>query len=151
MQQTMNQQTPYELVMSAIAACDAFCEHLDFENKALEARDIETVEEGTKTKRHLGAKLEGILKDVKEQRNFIKQDAQAVQELQNLQTAIDLYQNKARKNVMLLSAAHEATAQFLNMVRQAVSKLKPKTKTYGQTGQIEERSSSKSSLINKEI
>lgn len=151
MQQATANQTPYELVMNAIATCDAFCEHLDFENKALENRDIDAVEEGTKTKRHLGAKLEGVLKDVKTQRDLIKADVQAVRELQNLQTAIDLYQTKARKNVVLLSAAHEATAQFLNMVRQAVIKLKPKATTYGQEGQLEQRSSGKNSLINKEI
>ena len=144
-------QTPYELVMNAIATCDAFCEHLDYENDALENRDIDAVEQGTKTKRHLGAKLEGILKDVSARRDQIKSDTQAVKELQNLQAAIDHYQTKARKNVVLLSAAHEATAQFLNMVRQAVHKLKPKTSVYGQTGQVEEKTTSTNSLINKEI
>lgn len=142
---------PHDLVKQAIATCNAFCEHLDFENKALEEQDIATVEEATKTKRHLGAKLETLLKDVRTEREAIKANAGAMTELQNLQVAIDNYQSKARKNVVMLSAAHEATAQFLGMVRQAVMKLKPKATTYGKQGEMTDHGVGSTSLLNKNI
>lgn len=147
------QMTPALLVKQAIATCHAFSEHLDFENKALEERDIAAIEDATKTKRHLGAKLETLLKDVRASKDDIRRDANAVADLQNLQVAIDAYQIKARKNVLMLSAAHEATAQFLNVVRQAVIKLRPKVTTYGQTGYVQESTASAqpSSLVRKDI
>lgn len=145
------QMTPALLVKQAIATCHAFSEHLDFENQALEARDIETIEDATKTKRHLGAKLETLLRDIKMQKEAIRLDTAAFTDLQNLQLAIDAYQVKARKNVVMLSAAHEATAQFLGMVRQAVIRLKPKVTTYGNAGQVQENSSGSTSLLNKEV
>ena len=139
-----------ELVSNTIESCEKFATLLQDENSNLKNRDIESVEKNIKEKRHLAAKVEKLLSTVKNSVLQIKSDKEALLKLPTLQISVDNYQTAARKNIILLQAAHSATNDFLNLVRRAIDVKKPKAETYGKTGNMNQHKSS-TKLVSKNI
>lgn len=110
----------------------------------------EEFEEIIKEKRALAAKVEKLLSDVKAQKQSIREDISARNKLPELEVVIQDYQTTARKNVLLLRAAHQATADVLNIFRRAVDKVKPKAETYNKDGQLSSGASA-GSLVTKSV
>ncbi|MAF31543.1 MAG: hypothetical protein CMF60_05000 [Magnetococcales bacterium] len=139
-----------QLVTGAIESCEKFTTLLLEENKFLKARDMKSVEENIKEKRHLAAKVEKLLGAVKSAYGQIKQDSSTTVHLHQLETVINNYKVAARKNTALLQAAHTATTDFINLVRHAVDSRKPQAQTYGENGAMRQQNSS-TKLVNKDI
>jgi flagellar biosynthesis/type III secretory pathway chaperone len=151
---TLNPMAPaptlQEIVDTAIAHCASFTELLKEENEALSTKNTSILEELTKQKRHLAAKLEVAMGNIQRNKNLLMQSTTVSISMQKLQVYIDVYKEQARKNMVLLKASHEATTQFIDMVRRAVSAQKPQAKTYGNNGQMTDNTSN-TSIFNKSI
>lgn len=139
--QNQPQTSMQDLVIRAKTACIDFTTLLTEENEALKNNQMDILEKKYKLKRQAAAKMEALLNEVQTSQGAIKQDRAATDELGELQVVINNYQQNARKNVLLLRAAHDATTSFLNLVKEAVSKHKPKVSTYGDQGHLEEKTS----------
>lgn len=139
-----------ELVNNTIESCEKFAVLLHEENALIQNRDIEGVEQKYKEKRHLAAKVEKLLSSVKESIQSIKADNDAMGRLGELQVCVDNYQSEARKNMVLLQAAHSATSDFLQLVRRAIDLKKPHAQTYGSSGSLNEQPTA-TTLVNKDI
>lgn len=139
-----------ELVNNTIESCEKFAFLLHEENTLLKERNIDAVEQKVKEKRHLAAKVEKLLSTIKSSVHLIKSDPTALDRLPELQVCVDNYQTAARKNMVLLQAAHTATSDFLQLVRNAIDMKKPRAQTYGNTGTMNTTPAS-TSLVNKDI
>lgn len=139
-----------QLVTSVIESCEKFTTLLLEENEALKDRKLSEVEEKLKEKRHLAAKVEKLLSTLKASFTQVKNDQSATDKLSQLTTVVNNYQKAARKNTVLLQAAHTATSDFINLVRSAVESKKPKVQTYGETGNMRQTENT-TKLIDKDI
>lgn len=136
-----------ETVTKALEACKALTGLLAEENKELKARNTKRIEEFYKEKRHLAVKMETLLKEVK----TLPAEEKNSRNMGELEVAINNYQTHARQNLLLLRAAHEATANFLTLVREAIERKKTKAETYSKEGQISAGDGRDTRLINKNI
>ena len=143
----MNHQTPQQLIDNALEHCQAFTAILREENEALTTKKLDALEDPTKRKRHVAVKLEVAMTQVQENKDILSTSGAVTQKMQQLQVFLSDYKEQARKNVVLLKASHEATTQFIQMVRSAVTAHKPQPKTYGNNGQMQDNSGSTNLVI----
>ncbi len=147
----MTQYTnPHALLEDAHIACTDLKSLLIEENDSLRQHRIELVEKNLKDKRKLSLKLENVLNNVKKNKEHLADDTQTLSYVKSLQEEIDSFQNMARQNLTLLQAAHQTRADFIDMVRLAVSAEQPKSTTYNNEGTVSDTSHSPP-LVNKEI
>ena len=142
--ESMSLQT---IVDTALEHCLAFIKLLQEENEALSAKKMSNIDELTKQKRHLAAKLEVSMKNVQAHKAQLMQTGSVSLKMEQLTVYLDMYKQHARKNLVLLKASHEATTQFIDMVRKAVSMHKPQAKTYGNTGAMQENANTTNLVI----
>lgn len=138
------------VVMDAIKVCKELAAFLVDENQALRERRIEFVESNLKQKNRMATDMEKNLKKVHDERDSLASNPVTKRALKDLQVALDDYRRHARQNLMLLQAAHNATADFLMMVKEAVEAKKPKVNTYGKDGAVSQAAGNVS-LVNKAI
>ena len=110
----------------------------------------EAFEEIIKQKRALSAKVEKLLSDMKKRKAEIKETLASNPQMQELEVVINDYQTTARKNVILLQAAHQTTTDVLNIFRRAVESVKPKAETYDKQGKLSSGAST-GTLITKSV
>ena len=146
-----NTPMPHELVAQTIMACKNLSGLLEGENEAIKRREVSQVEKNLKDKERQIAKLDKLLRDVRECRENIRTNVQANAMLPELQDSFNAYQSNARQNMLLLKAAHDATTDFLGLVQQAVKAVQPANKTYSKEGCMEEKALGSTSIINKSI
>lgn len=120
------------------------------ENEDLRARKIDRVTTNVKRKNEMANRVEQLLGEIKTmQTRGEKFDAPQANQLQ---AALDEYQTHARQNMLLIKAAHEATADFLLLVKQTIDSKQGTAKTYGQQGEMSESAPATTrSFINKAV
>jgi hypothetical protein len=120
------------------------------ENEDLRARKLDRVTTNVKRKNELAGNVEALLLDVKALQE--KGETLERNQVNQLQNALDEYQTHARQNMLLLKAAHEATADFLLLVKQTLDAKQGTTKTYGSQGHMTtQENPEKRSFINKAV
>lgn len=126
-----------QLINEAIARTAALVEVMEQENQLLKTHERgEAFEAIIKEKRLIGAKVEKLLSEVKRHKDVLKGNEAAAARLPELQVVVDKYQTTARKNVVLLQAAHQTTMDVINIFRKAVERVKPKAETYTKDGKM---------------
>lgn len=126
------------IVTDAILACETIEQFLKEENEALRSGQIQQIEENLKNKQRLAAKVERLLKLLKDQPQEFKRSAQVAPQIDALKHAFEGYQNEARNNALLLQGAHQSTTNVLNVLRDAVQQHQQKNeaKTYTRDGEV---------------
>ncbi len=121
------------------------------ENAALKEHQFEKVGELLESKKNMSDRLHKLLHEVKSQAHIIKSNPESRGLLPELEASWGTYEKSMRRNEMLLRAAHQSTTNFLDCVRDAINKNRPAAKTYGNSGQVEEKAQATSCLINTSI
>lgn len=139
------------LINDAIKYTNDLVDVMHTENELLSSHQRGDVfEDVIKEKRALAAKVEKLLSEIKQNRADIQADISAKQKLPELEVVIDTYQTTARKNVLMLQAAHQTTLDVINIFRRAVDKVKPKSETYNRQGELSSGASA-GSLVTKSV
>ncbi len=151
-QPTLNQPHPgvQELISKANSTCVELADLLNAENSALEARQVDTIEDNLKVKRKLAHRFERLMSDIRLQRDALKQSPAAKRAAQQLQQNISQYEKLARRNMLLLQSAYDARASFLNTVRDAVAAQRPQPGLYTNTGE-KKTHSNPASIVNQSV
>lgn len=149
---TEQKQYPHNIIEQVKNHCADMMRLLSEENTALKNKDISRVEKLTQEKDKLSARIEGLLAEVKGWAQYATDEAK--QELKNQTASVDHMMTEmnqlAQKNLALLEANHTATRTFLSVLRDAVSKNRPRAETYGKQGTLEEDKNSHS-LMTKSV
>lgn len=141
----------HALILNAIDHTEKLIDVMETENVMLmKHKRGEAYDDILKQKRALAAKVERLLTDIRANKESIKKDIDAQGTLPELDVVMNTYQTTARKNLILLKAAHQTTADMLNLFKRAVDKIKPKPKTYTKEGSIVQGASS-GSLVSKDV
>lgn len=146
----MTPPTPV-LIDEAIAATDALKSFLVMENDFLAQRKMEEVEIGLKQKIRLARELEKRLGSLKERQEEVAGDTMAKNRLKALQEDLEIYRAEARKNALLLKAAHQTTADVLALVKQVAEAQAPKSGAYGNNGQVGNNGAKGQSFVSKAV
>lgn len=141
--------TGQELVMTAHTSLRDFCDIIEQENSALQQHRPEVITQLVKQKQLLAGRVEKLLQQVQKSQTEGADLPRAG--LQLLQTTMDKYRTLSRQNMLLLQAAHQATADFILLVKQTLDAEKPSAKTYGKTGQVNTGGYSETKLVNRAI
>lgn len=141
-----NQQTVQQVTEATRELSNLLIE----ENEALRSKQVKQIEPLLKRKKRAAFQLEKTLQTLK-QTQGLQNDQSIKTEFASLQRAMQDYHALARKNLLLLKAEHEATADFLDMIRVAAEKKKSTANVYGQDGAMESRKGNQTSLLNKNI
>ena len=138
-----------DIVRAASHACLELQRLLEEENAALEARDIAQVEQLTGLKRQLSRRLEVLLSSVSQHADSLRDDPTTSVALEELKNHVEELDEVARRNFTLLDANHQATQNFLTIVRRALTPMQ--ASTYGSQGSMSEDESKKTSLVVKSV
>ncbi|MFZ2619644.1 MAG: hypothetical protein WAX89_02120, partial [Alphaproteobacteria bacterium] len=120
------------------------------DNAALGARDTKKVEENLKQKTRLALKLEKLLGDAKANKDVVKQDPDFHFTARALQAEIEEFEVAARKNMMLLKAAHQVRADTLQIIRHVINERQPKVDMYNARGTLAS-TGKEATLVNKAV
>jgi hypothetical protein len=150
----MNNQQPHQHPKQSLQEAAALCRQLKDlvagENDALEKRKLSMVEDNIKQKTHLTLKLESLLNRARTQRSLLQEDSAARAAARDVQAEMADFQSLARKNMLLLKAAHQTRADTLQMIRQALNEKNPRVETYNAEGKVGTKGK-EASLVNKAV
>lgn len=139
-----------DFVQRARSLCLELGDAMHEENTMLHSRKLEKLDDVLMRKKRLAAKLEKALADIKTNREVVKADSRSAATTQLLEQEMQAFQTLARKNLIMLQAAHQMRGDFLDMVRKAITEKQAINKGYTKAGQSNVPSSNVP-LINKQI
>lgn len=121
-------------LQKAIHLCQELVDLFTTENEQIRKRDLKAIEATVSRKDSLAEDFQNALKAVKADLAAIKSNPAFTDLHQKLKNLLISYNEAARRNVVLLQAAHTSATGFIKIVRQAMQP--PAAKTYGKDGQM---------------
>lgn len=136
-------------LQQAIHHCQELVDLFAAENEHIRKRDLKALEANISRKDTLVEEFHKALKAVKADITTIKANPAFTDLHHKLKSLLVSYNEAARRNVMMLQAAHTSATGFIKIVRQAIQP--PATKVYGKDGQMLEAAPVGSPLVTKSV
>jgi hypothetical protein len=132
--QTFNPPAPE--IITARETCRELLALLNEENASLTKQDIKVVEARIAQKKMLTMRLEQSLENIKKNATVWKENPASKRHLVLFAEEMKLFQELARKNALLLKAAHQLRAELIIAIRDALDEAQPKAQLYTSSGNM---------------
>lgn len=132
MQQLANPPAPE--IITARETCRELLVLLNEENASLAKQDTKTVEARLQQKKMLTLRLEQNLAEVRQNAPQWKDNAASKRHMVLFAEEMKLFQDLAKKNALLLKAAHQLRADLIIAIRDALDDAQPKAQLYTANG-----------------
>lgn len=139
----------YSALQQAITLCQELVSLLEAENAHIRANNTAAVAEATARKETLMIAFQDALKLIKKDLAAIKAHPSYASLHGQLKDLLLRYNEVARRNVVLLQAAHTSASSFINIVRQAMQP--PAPQVYGKDGNLREALQHHTPLLAKSV
>lgn len=136
-------------LQQAIALCQELVDLFATENEQIRKRDLKAIEATVVRKDNLAENFQKALAAVKKDIVAIKSNPAFAELHLKLKSLLISYNEAARRNVVLLQAAHTSATGFIKIVRQAMQP--PAAKVYGKNGQMQEAVPVGAPLVTKSV
>ncbi|PIZ31615.1 MAG: hypothetical protein COY40_01530 [Alphaproteobacteria bacterium CG_4_10_14_0_8_um_filter_53_9] len=121
-------------MIDARTTCRELAKLLLEENHALHKGGAAENEARLNLKKRLSVRLEKLVQDIKGQRDKWHTNALAARTANELAADIAVFTDLARKNELMLRAAHQIRADIVGVIRDAMDAQSPRVQTYGRSG-----------------
>lgn len=136
-------------LQKAVTLCQELVDLLTAENSHIRAHDMAAIETAVARKEALVEEFQVALKAIKDDLTAIKTNPAFAPLHAKLKDLLIAYNEVARRNVVLLQAAHTSATSFINIVRQAITP--PAPQVYGKDGQMRESTGQSTPLLAKSV
>jgi len=136
-------------LQQAVSLCQELVNMLNAENQLIRNHDTKGIEANTARKEALVDEFQVALKAIKTDLVAIKTNPALAPLHNKLKELLLAYNEAARRNVVLLQAAHTSSTSFINIVRQAITP--PTPKVYGKDGQMRESAGQSTPIFAKSV
>lgn len=133
MMQPLN-NPPAPEIISARETCRELLALLTEENTSLGKQDIKIVEARIQQKKRLTLRLEQSLEEIRRSAPAWKENASSKRHMVLFAEEMKLFQELARKNALLLKAAHQLRADLVIAIRDALDDAQPRAQLYNANG-----------------